>query len=166
MDCPFSTKRIPSNEDMRPLLGLSDKPGTQRVPQYVICLFMGRFLAPEPMVEKIPLPCESARAASPSLEICNRSPHRMCRIWKTEQRVRVVRHQKKDPTIPCPGLMPVAHGVEDRVGVKRDDIRSARLRAERNKKCFLFDGNSNRCVVGKLLSPDIHATDNSKTHPM
>jgi len=142
---------------MRPVLGLGDKPGTHRVPQYVICLFMGRFLAPEPMVEKIPLPCESARTACPSLEFCNRLPHRVCGIWKTEQRVRVVRHQEKESTIPCAGLLPVAHGIEDSVRVKRDDIRPARRRAERNKKGFLFDGNSNRCVVGKLFSPDIHA---------
>ena len=80
----------------------------------------------------------------------------MCGIWKTEQRVRVVRHQKKEPAIPRPGLMPVAHGIEDRVRVKRDDIRPAWFRAERNKKGFLLDGNTNRSVVGKLFSPDIH----------
>jgi len=96
-------------------------------------------------------------AACPSLEICNRPPHRVSRVWKTEQCVRVVRHQKEDPAIPRRGLLPVAHGVEDRLRVPREKIRPARLRAERNKKRRLFGGNPDRSFVRELFSTDVHA---------
>ena len=142
---------------MRPLLRLIDKSGTNRVHQNVVRFFIGRFLPPEPVVEKIPLPGEATMAACPSLEICNRPPHRVSRVWKTEQCVRVVRHQKEDPAIPRRGLLPVAHGAEDRLRVPREKIRPARLRAERNKKRRIFGGNPNRSFVRELFSTDVHA---------
>jgi len=122
---PPSAQGIPCDEDVWPVRGVGDQAGAHGVHEDVIRLFIQGLVVAEAVVEKVPLPRDVAKAPGPPFEIQDRLPHRVCRIRKMEDRVRVIGHEEEDPAIPCPGLVPTADGLEDCGRVAGDDIRSA-----------------------------------------
>ena len=76
-DCPQSpadgsqNRLVFAHEDVRPLVALSDEPGTNRILQNVVVLLGFALIVTQSVIEEISLPLNSDLARRDSLEITN-----------------------------------------------------------------------------------------------